>query len=255
MTVLTVQTSTRVEEDSRPPDLHKNGATTHGGQAVKEEDSEWVTFQQIRWYYPNLIDYGRFVLCCIATFCVCGTWNYPWVTAFVLYVAFILDVYDGKVARDFKQCSRIGDGLDWLCDLFGDLLFTLWWGKLEPALMPVLLIVYMLEVGAALVDFSIHSSGRYPPRGVQTGFCIILQWSTPNNKYSTFGWCSWLSYPPFVLARILWLQGCALQWLLLLVQVVLFVPAMLYLWWNVALLFGGLGQWTEPDQNRGKKAA
>jgi phosphatidylglycerophosphate synthase len=174
--------------------------------------------------------------------------------------SFLLDIYDGKLARAYKQCTFFGDGVDWSCDLYIDVLFMVWWGRLEASIFPFILFWTMAEIMAAVFDFAIHAADRYPRRGKQSGFCIILEWGMPGGGWSTFGWIIWLSYPFFVCARCLSL-GYAEFFASLpfvtefftAVQAVLLIPAMCFVWSNFALLFASIGRWKERNQNLEKK--
>ena len=83
----------------------------------------------------------------------------------MILTSFVLDIYDGKVARAFNQCTSFGDGLDWSADIYINFLLFAWWSRLEPVVMPFLMIATMIEISAALFDFAIHAADRYPKRG------------------------------------------------------------------------------------------
>ena len=171
-----------------------------------EKDSHPIHFYHIAYFYANIVDYFRLLLCVAATFTVCYD-IYPFVSAGLLLATFWLDIYDGKIARYFKQCSILGDGLDWTADLYIDVLLTIWWGRLEPSFFPFMMILTMIEVMAAIFDFALLACDRFPrrPTSMESGFNIILRWGMPNQSWSRLGWIIWLSYAPYMIARILYL--------------------------------------------------
>lgn len=215
-----------------------------------------IRFRHVWWYWANLLDFVRLVLCVAATFTVLTPGlTSPWVSAFLLIVALVLDIYDGKLARRFKQCTIMGDGLDWTADLYIDLLLCMWWGRVEPTLAPFVMLWTMTEVMAALFDFAILSSDRYPRRAAEfeRGFNIVLACTIPGGSWNRLGWAMWLAYPHFVLSRCLFLdprtEGVELlSPLLLLIQAVLVVPSALFVWSNAALLVSNIDRWTEKPR-------
>ena len=56
-----------------------------------------VRFRDVCFYYPNLIDYVRAILCLVANFTVFTDAHL--LTASLIITAFLLDMIDGKVAR------------------------------------------------------------------------------------------------------------------------------------------------------------
>lgn len=209
--------------------------------------TDYVTFQQVKFYYPNLIDYVRLAMCIAAT-CVIPQ-DVPILTGFLIFGSILLDWIDGPVARAYQQCSLIGEGIDWICDLFGQLLLTLWWCYLEPKMLPWIGLATMIEIGNAMVDFAITACDRYPPRGKAEGFLIILQWAIPHGRYTRFGTFLWIAHPLYIVARCLnvgWLNKPDwIAFLLDLSQYAFFLPAIIYIWGELALLIANLNRWNE----------
>jgi hypothetical protein len=131
----------------------------------------------------------------------------------------------------------------------------LWWLRLEPWVAPWITLCTVVEIVAALFDFAIVACDRYPKRGPQSGFCVILEWAIPGGRYSQLGWINWLSYPFFVVARCMFITGQytgIIENFLQLVQVLLVLPSAMFVWSNFALLISGLGRWNERNCNKGK---
>jgi len=47
-------------------------------------------------------------------------------TALLISIGFNLDIWDGKIARKYNQCTILGDGVDWLGDIMNDVLLMIW---------------------------------------------------------------------------------------------------------------------------------
>jgi len=211
-------------------------------------EPEWVYFSEMKYWIPNVIDWVRFALCITATFAICWDWNI-YLTAGMLYLQYWLDLWDGKMARKYKQCSELGNGLDWSCDCFGEFLNVYWWSRVEPAVAPFVIVFIMLQVATAIFDYAAYVSKKAAPMGKQTGFTLILEWMTPGGRWTDFGWYMWFFYPFFVLARCLSLSGSASPlYILEMTQVFCAVPAFCTMWWNVAMLPGTLSTWREPKK-------
>lgn len=213
-------------------------------------EKDFVGFADICLFYANIVDYFRYVLCVIATFTLFNDCHLT--TGALLLISFLLDIIDGKVARAYGQCSILGDGLDWGADLYVNILYMMWWGRLEPVVFPFLMICTMVEVVAALYDFAMLACDRYPARSPQSGICIIIEWAIPAGRYTDLGWVIWLAYPFFVTARCLHLADAVpmLSPLWILAQLVLVVPSAMFHWCNLALLISGFNRWSEKNKNK-----
>jgi len=211
-------------------------------------EQKWTHFSEMKFWIPNMIDWLRFALCVVATFAICWEWN-MYLTAGMLYLQYWLDLWDGKAARKFKQCSDLGAGLDWACDCFGEFLNVYWWSRVEPAVAPFVMVFIMTQVATAIFDYASYVSKRNLPMGKQTGFCYILELMTPGGRWTDFGWYMWFFYPFFVLARCLALSGSASPFYVLeITQALTAIPAFCTMWWNVAMLPGTFGVWREPKR-------
>ena len=209
-----------------------------------------ITFGDVAMFYPQVVDYVRLGLISLAAFtCVLEEWDVA--TAMFLLFSVALDWVDGKLARRCKQCSLLGDGLDWTADVCTSWVFVLWWGRMEPAMQPYAAVCTMVETGAAIFDFAMHTTEQYPPRPPQTGcFFAVLERLAPAGRWTWAGYVAWLSYPLWCTARCLWLRSSHHHhhhysfffWL----QVVLCAPAAMYAWYNAALLVSCLVRWREP---------
>jgi phosphatidylglycerophosphate synthase len=231
-------------------------AAPSAAAAVAVADEFTVTYADVALYYPQLLDYFRIVLVAAATV-TCSFDGNAWhiSTAVLLLASFILDYYDGKVARYFNQCSLIGDGFDWTADICSSWVIVLWWGRLEPAMQPLIALWTMAETSTAIFDFALHTTERYPPRGKQTGFCTILEWAIPGGRWNWLGYLMWISYPFFCAARSLRLAGVgaaspAACLALDVTQVLLLVPSFFFVWSNCALLKANVSRWTERPRNK-----
>lgn len=223
-----------------------------------QDNRKYLTFEDMAWFYPNLIDYLRYALCLVANFTLFYD-SLSVLTGVLLVVSFLLDIVDGKVARAYKQCSVLGDGIDWGADLYIEVLLMVWWGRLQPAIFPWIVLWTSIEIVAALVDFAIVAVDTYPARPKQTGFCVILEWAIPGGRYTSLGWINWLAYPHFIVCRCVYLTlypaytsiggGNIIADGLLLCQALLLVPSILFVWSNAALLISGFARWKEVDRN------
>jgi phosphatidylglycerophosphate synthase len=216
----------------------------------KPEAGEAVRFRDVRWYHANLIGYARVAMCLTAAFTM--SLNQPLATACLLLGATLLDWVDGPVARAYNQCSIFGSGIDWLADLLAQVVTMLWWGILAPAVVPWLVIATAIELATGIFDFGTTAKEKYPVPGPQRGFFIILQWSMPGGCYTPFGTLLWLAYPVFALACCLHLswpvRSELTNALLRISQGLSCVPALLYLWCELAYLLFIVGNWTEAPR-------
>ncbi len=212
-----------------------------------KKNKRFIGFRDIWLYYANLIGYLRIVLCIIATMTI--VMDVPVITGGLIFTAILLDWIDGKVARFFNQSTIFGDGFDWSIDLFTSLLLLVWLVHCEPKALPWITLVTVIEVSCALFDFAIVATERYPKRDHYGSFLIILDWCTPKGSYSTFGTFIWISFPIWVISRCLYisLDGAfpITNNLLLTLQYALFLPALLCVWFNLALLIANIGRWRE----------
>ena len=163
-----------------------------------------VTFNDIKFYYPNLIDYSRLAMCILATFTI--RQELSLITATLIFGSILLDWIDGPVARAYNMCSVIGDGIDWACDLYAEILMLIWWCKLEPTLEPYLILVGMNELFFALIDFAETACDRFQGFEPQKGFFIVVEWCTPGKKFNRLGTFVWIAHPIFITARCLALE-------------------------------------------------
>jgi len=86
--------------------------TTASGDGV----SKTATVGDIAWFVPNLIGYLRLAL--VLGFVVCDCLE-AWNTAVLLYlVSALLDGVDGFLARRLDQCSKFGEVLDVVVDMY-----------------------------------------------------------------------------------------------------------------------------------------
>lgn len=224
------------------------------------ENGEWVPspapagpstrFREIRFYYSNLIGYGRIVLCLAAGATIAVA--HPLVTAGLLLAAILADWVDGPVARAYRQCTVFGSGVDWLADMLAYVVILAWFVRLSPTWAVLILAVTAIELGNCIFDFATTATGRYPVLGPQRGFRMILRWCMPGGRYTPFGTLLWLAYPAVALA---WCVDLAwpgrsepattilhvLEWGLL-------APAVLYAWCELAYLTFVLEEWREAPR-------
>ena len=78
------------------------------------ERKQW-TATNVVFFYPNLIGYCRFISLGLSLIFAMNKeqWHY-----FLLSfgMSYLLDVFDGKAARSFDQCTKYGAALDMVCD-------------------------------------------------------------------------------------------------------------------------------------------
>jgi hypothetical protein len=83
----------------------ENMVTFGGGkwhEKTAEPIGEQTTFADIKFYYANIIDYGRIALSFLG--CVSMYYGHPLLTFVLCSSSFLLDYVDGIVARKYNQC-------------------------------------------------------------------------------------------------------------------------------------------------------
>ena len=212
-----------------------------------EADANAMRFHQIKFYYANLIDYARVVMCLLAVFTIGLNW--PFCTAILVVGSVLLDWVDGPVARAYHQCTIFGSGLDWLADVLAQVVLMVWLGQLAPGALPWLMLATSVEIAAAIFDFAVTATAMYPKLGSPGGLFILLRWSQANGTYTAWGTFLWLSYPLLIAALCLdlsWpVQAPLTAFILRSCTYVLFVPAILYILCEATYLAFILKHWTE----------
>jgi phosphatidylglycerophosphate synthase len=202
-------------------------------------------------YHSNLIDYARVALCLLAALTLALQWPLP--TAVLIIVSTLLDWVDGPVARAHDQCTIFGSGVDWLADMLAQVVTLVWWASLSPAALPFLFVATAIELANCIFDFATTATGRYPVLDRQGGFGIILDWSMPSGVYTRFGTALWLAYPLFAMAWCLDLswphRSEATSALFRGTEILLAVPALLYVWCELAYLRFILHNWREAPRH------
>jgi phosphatidylglycerophosphate synthase len=202
-------------------------------------------FSDIWWFYGNQIDYlaAAFVL----------SNESPFVAAGLIFLSTLLDWVDGPIARKYGQCTIFGSGIDWLADVLCQVLTLIWWAQLDHRILPFILAFTAVEIALSIFDFAITATGRYPSyegkisKVLNSRFFTILDWSMPSGSYSHFGTFLWLAYPCFCLASCLKLAEPSHSHWLASAQLALLVPALLYIWCELAYLIFILKRWREPE--------
>lgn len=207
-----------------------------------------TTIGEIWGFYGNVIDYLRVVLVLIAAWTI--TLPAPLTSAALILASILLDWIDGPVARRFDQCTIFGSGVDWLADVLGQVVTLCWWAHLDIRILPFVLAFTAVEAALSIFDFATTATGVYPTYEGKlarryNGFFAILDWSMPNATYSPFGTFLWLAYPLFCLVSCLRLAQPAFAPALQFAQAALLVPALLYVWCEVAYLCFLLRNWRE----------
>lgn len=207
-------------------------------------------FAHIRYYYSNIIDYFRIVLCFAGAAAIYA--KRPVLAATLLLLSTLLDWVDGPVARARNESTIFGSGIDWLADILAQVVTILWWVSLSPELMPLLLCALSIEIAACVFDFATTASGRYPVLVQQGGFGVILDWCMPGGSYTWFGTFLWLAYPVFSLLVCVDLslsgQSNLVQQAFFFAEAILLLPAILYLWCELACFVFILKNWHEPTR-------
>jgi phosphatidylglycerophosphate synthase len=228
----------------------------HWIKADSEGSSDVARFSEIRFYYANLVDYLRVLLCFCAYFTI--RMEQPILTASLILASTLLDWVDGPVARAYNQCTVFGSGVDWLADIQAQLVTVVWWASLNPNVLPWLLLAMTIEIANSLFDFATTAKERYPILGTMTGFHVILKWCLSNGSYTKLGTFLWLAWPVFSLCNCVdlsWPTRAPLSATLLQVtEYALFVPAVLYLWCELAYLSVMVGSWTEAPRRRAARS-
>jgi len=212
-----------------------------------------VRFKDIMYFYGNVIDYVRVVMCVVAAFTI--RWNWPLTSALLIFISVLLDWIDGPVARAYNQCTIFGSGVDWLADVLCQVITLGWWVQLDPAVFPWLMIMTTIETSCCVFDFATTTTLRYPKYPQRRGgFFTILDWSMPGNAYTNLGTFLWLAYPIYSMACCLDLawgadKSYALNYLLKLTEWSMLIPTILYGWCELAYLVHIMDHWSEPRQD------
>jgi phosphatidylglycerophosphate synthase len=207
-------------------------------------------FSDLRSYYSNLIDYARVGLCLLAAVTLAR--RMPLTTAALLLSSTLLDWVDGPVARAYNQCTVFGSGVDWLADILAQFVTLGWLGALAPAWLPLLVAAMAIELANCIFDFATTATGRYPVLERRGGFGSILDWCMPGGSYTILGTALWLAYPLFLTACCLDLSwparvkttGTVLRGS----EIALAVPALMYVWCELAYLVFVLDKWREAPR-------
>lgn len=231
----------------RPTLLFQNGCW-------KEVAEPWAVanrtrFQEIKYFYANLIDYARVILVLMAAVTI--YLNQPAWSAFLIIFSTLLDWVDGPVARACGQCSIFGSGVDWLADLLCQIVTMCWWAQMDVSILPWLMLMTTIETGTAIFDFATTATGRYPKLGEKEGgFLVILDWTMPAGCYNWFGTFLWLAYPFWSVAWCLdlsWpVRSYATELTLKFLEWSLLIPTIMYGWNELAYGVFIVTNWTEP---------
>ncbi|CAF1312699.1 unnamed protein product [Rotaria sordida] len=224
-----------------------------------------VTFAEIKFFYANIVDYIRIIMCIVAGFIITTEWHL--LTAFLILGSILLDWIDGPIARSYNQCCIFGSGIDWLADILGVVVIMAWWARYDYTVIPWLLVATSVEISTGLFDFSVTATARYPKlKKGQSGFFLILEWTMPENEYTIFGTFLWLAYPFYCVFRTL--EYCygyyeiinttnvytsleelnIVLTLFLLNRYLLFVPAVFYIWCEAAYGAHIIRSWVEVSK-------
>lgn len=229
--------------------LFRNGKWVY---ATPEDQSNSVGFNDIKFYYANLIDYARVFMVIWAGFAV--HWEQNLLVGVLIILQQLLDWIDGPVARANNQCCIFGSGIDWLADITGQIITMCWWVKLQPSVLPWLNIATTIEVATCIFDFAVTATCKYPVIKNRTGFFYILDWAMPNGCYSKFGTFLWLAYPLYCVVccwEICFKDAApTFRTLFMLNQKLLFVPAVMYIWCEAAYGSAVILRWTEPSRTK-----
>lgn len=128
----------------------------------------FVRFYDIAYFYANVIDYVRVVMCLVAAFTIRANW--PVTSAFLIFVSVLLDWIDGPlsspflsspsrlsfcplthpfpgpVARAYNQCTIFGSGVDWLADVLCQVITMGWWVQLDPSTLPWCVCLFSFQI-------------------------------------------------------------------------------------------------------------
>jgi phosphatidylglycerophosphate synthase len=219
-------------------------------QTALDPAAPCTRWPDLRYYYPNFIDYARIAMCLLAAMTL--SFHQFLATAILIIGSTLLDWVDGPVARAHDQCTIFGSGLDWLADILAQIVTMVWLVSLAPALLPALMLVTAIELTNCIFDFGTTATGRYPILDRQGGFRIILDWSLPHGSYTVLGTAAWLAYPLFTVACCLDLSWPVRSQLtggvLGASEVLLSVPALLYVWCELAYAMFIIGKWREAPR-------
>jgi phosphatidylglycerophosphate synthase len=154
--------------------VYKNGKWV---PVPRPKDGEVTKFKDLMWFYGNIVDYVRVLLCFVAGFTI--AWDFPFISGCLIITSHLLDWVDGPVARYFNQCTLFGSGVDWLADVQAQMITAMWWARLSPNSVPWILIATTIELATCIWDFAQTATMKYPTPAPKSGFMKILDWATP----------------------------------------------------------------------------
>ncbi len=106
-----------------------------------------MTNNRVFLYIPNLIGYLRVFL--YAGAFIGHTWGGHWEIFVGLYsLAFLLDEFDGRAARQFKQSSHFGAALDMVTDRCSTAGLCLILSELYPEYTSIFILLIALDIGS-----------------------------------------------------------------------------------------------------------
>jgi phosphatidylglycerophosphate synthase len=245
-----------VEESVLRPKLELQ--VFRGGKWISAPPSETldsVSWNDVKWFYANQIDYARIILCLIAGVTIISEWH--WTSAILIIGCTLLDWVDGPVARAYGQCSIMGSGWDWAADILCQILQVAWWTRYDMSMFPILFICLAIEVTNLTFDFATTATGKYPviPYPNPMGFMKILDWTLQGKSSTTFYIVQWLAYPIYCVGRTLEhaLQvepgfNSVLSFVLLINYWIGCPLAISYIWYEAAYGWHIVRSWTEPSR-------
>eukprot|EP01080_Neovahlkampfia_damariscottae_P012261 gene12261-5845_t len=221
------------------------------------EEKHRTYFKDFKYFYANIIDYARVVMCLIASFTVVN--DMPLVSAVLLMSQTLLDWLDGPVARAYGQCTIFGSGIDWLADVQAQIVIMCWCILLDKRTFPLLMFITTVELGMCIFDYATTATGRYPILESPSKFPVywILDWTMPRGSYNNFGIFLWLAYPMCILSYCLDMslhdKSIYLEVLLKFLEISLFIPMLMYVWCEYAQLVHIIAKWSEAPRNKFEK--
>jgi phosphatidylglycerophosphate synthase len=146
-------------------------------------------------YWPNILDYFRFILV-VMGFTLGTYYEYHAINASLYMFSHFLDLYDGSLARYLNQCSKFGIILDYTVDIVTEMIWFIQLVPLVPNHIKTLM-VYAIVIDISGLVLCVHNSasGKY-----WKGSKYRPKWQNPfinENGYTRLGYSIVIWYQVF----------------------------------------------------------
>ena len=141
------------------------------------ERKQW-TSTQVVFFYPNLIGYLRFVALGFSLVFAMNKDLWPY---FLLSfgMSYFLDVFDGKAARAFDQCTKYGAALDMVCDRASNATEYMILSTIYPNASFAFYLCFLLDFGSHWLQFqaSAASGSHHKSKDASVNWLVSLYYN------------------------------------------------------------------------------